>query len=146
MTRQEKERLVQAAREARSRCYAPYSHFAVGAAVQGESGNIYTGCNIECASFSATCCAERVAVYHAVMAGEKRLSAVAVAGGAQGDPVRGRTAPCGICRQVLNEFSVDMRVIVGQKGGAFDVVPLGELLPHSFGPQDLEQQGENQNG
>lgn len=139
MTRQEKERLVQAAREARSRCYAPYSHFAVGAAVQGESGNIYTGCNIECASFSATCCAERVAAYHAVMAGEKRLSAVAVAGGAQGDPVRGRTAPCGICRQVLSEFAAsDMTVLMAVSEDAYEEVSLGSLLPMSFGPQDLQ--------
>ena len=76
----------------------------------------------------------------AVSQGARRFTAIAIVG------EKGDSWPCGICRQVLNEFSVDMRVIVGQKGGAFDVVPLGELLPHSFGPQDLEQQGENQNG
>lgn len=139
MTQQEKERLVQAARETRRRCYAPYSHFAVGAAVQGESGNIYTGCNIECASFSATCCAERVAVYHAVAAGEKRLAAVAVAGGAQSEPVHGRTAPCGICRQVLSEFAApDMTVLMAVSEDAYEEVSLGSLLPMSFGPQDLK--------
>lgn len=140
MTQQEKERLVQAARQARSRSYAPYSHFAVGAAVQGESGTIYTGCNIECASFSATCCAERVAVYHAVAAGEKSLCAVAVAGGAQGQPVCGRTAPCGICRQVLSEFAEkDMPVLMAVSGEAYEEVTLESLLPLSFGPQDLRE-------
>lgn len=140
MTQQEKERLVQAARQARSRSYAPYSHFAVGAAVQGESGTIYTGCNIECASFSATCCAERVAVYHAVAAGEKSLRAVAVAGGAQGQPVCGRTAPCGICRQVLSEFAEkDMPVLMAVSEEAYEEVTLESLLPLSFGPQDLRE-------
>ncbi|HJB39338.1 MAG TPA: cytidine deaminase [Candidatus Ruthenibacterium avium] len=140
MTQQEKERLVQAARQARSRSYAPYSHFAVGAAVQGESGTIYTGCNIECASFSATCCAERVAVYHAVAAGEKSLCAVAVAGGAQGQPVCGRTAPCGICRQVLSEFAEkDMPVLMAVSEEAYEEVTLESLLPLSFGPQDLRE-------
>lgn len=140
MTQQEKERLVQAARQARSRSYAPYSHFAVGAAVQGESGTIYTGCNIECASFSATCCAERVAVYHAAAAGEKSLCAVAVAGGAQGQPVCGRTAPCGICRQVLSEFAQkDMPVLMAVSEEAYEEVTLESLLPLSFGPQDLRE-------
>ena len=140
MTQQEKERLVQAARQARSRSYAPYSHFAVGAAVQGESGTIYTGCNIECASFSATCCAERVAVYHAVAAGEKSMCAVAVAGGAQGQPVCGRTAPCGICRQVLSEFAEkDMPVLMTVSEEAYEEVTLESLLPLSFGPQDLRE-------
>ena len=140
MTQQEKERLVQAARQARSRSYAPYSHFAVGAAVQGESGTIYTGCNIECASFSATCCAERVAVYHAAAAGEKSLCAVAVAGGAQGQPVCGRTAPCGICRQVLSEFAEkDMPVLMTVSEEAYEEVTLESLLPLSFGPQDLRE-------
>ena len=140
MTQQEKERLVQAARQARSRSYAPYSHFAVGAAVQGESGTIYTGCNIECASFSATCCAERVAVYHAAAAGEKSLCAVAVAGGAQGQPVCGRTAPCGICRQVLSEFAEkDMPVLMAVSEEAYEEVTLESLLPLSFVPQDLRE-------
>lgn len=140
MTQQEKERLVQAARQARSRSYAPYSHFAVGAAVQGESGTIYTGCNIECASFSATCCAERVAVYHAAAAGEKSLCAVAVAGGAQGQPVCGRTAPCGICRQVLSEFAEkDIPVLMAVSEEAYEEVTLESLLPLSFGPQDLRE-------
>ncbi len=140
MTQQEKERLVQAARQARSRSYAPYSHFAVGAAVQGESGTIYTGCNIECASFSATCCAERVAVYHAVAAGEKGLCAVAVAGGAQGQPVCGRTAPCGICRQVLSEFAEkDTPVLMAVSEEAYEEVTLESLLPLSFGSQDLRE-------
>ena len=80
-----------------------------------------------------------VAVYHAVMAGEKRLSAVAVAGGAQGDPVRGRTAPCGICRQVLSEFAAsDMTVLMAVSEDAYEEVSLGSLLPMSFGPQDLQ--------
>lgn len=140
MTQEEKQRLVQAARDARSRSYAPYSHFAVGAAVQGASGKVYTGCNVECASFSATCCAERVAVYHAVMAGEKRLSAIAVAGGKKDEPVSGRTAPCGICRQVLSEFAEkEMPVLMAVSEDAHEEVTLESLLPMSFGPQDLQE-------
>ena len=134
------EHLFLQACEALENAYAPYSGYKVGACLLCEDGREFLGCNIENASYGATICAERAAVSVAVSQGARRFTAIAIVG------EKGDSWPCGICRQVLNEFSVDMRVIVGQKGGAFDVVPLGELLPHSFGPQDLEQQGENQNG
>ena len=134
------EHLFLQACEALENAYAPYSGYKVGACLRCEDGREFLGCNIENASYGATICAERAAVSVAVSQGARRFTAIAIVG------EKGDSWPCGICRQVLNEFSVDMRVIVGQKGGAFDVVPLGELLPNSFGPQDLEQQGENQNG
>ena len=134
------EHLFLRACEALENAYAPYSQYKVGACLLCEDGREFLGCNIENASYGATICAERAAVSAAVAQGARRFTAIAIAG------EKGDSWPCGICRQVLNEFSVEMRVIVGQKGGAFDVVPLSELLPHSFGPGDLEQQGESQNG
>ena len=134
------EHLFLRACEALENAYAPYSGYKVGACLLCEDGREFLGCNIENASYGATICAERAAVSAAVTQGAQCFTAIAIVG------EKGDSWPCGICRQVLNEFSMDMRVIVGQKGGAFDVVPLKELLPHSFGPQDLEQQGESQNG
>ena len=93
-------------------------------------GRTFQG-NIENASYGATICAERSAVSRAVMEGARSFTAIAVVGSSA------QAWPCGICRQVLNEFSDNMRVICGQYGQGFDVVPLAELLPHSFGPEHL---------
>jgi cytidine deaminase len=131
------QQLFDLACEAMHRAYAPYSNFQVGACVLSSDGRTFQGLNIENASYGATICAERAAIANALTAGATRFSAIAVAGsGAQ-------SWPCGICRQVLNEFSDDMRVIVGQCGRGFDVVKLSELLPHAFGPEHLkgEQHG-----
>ena len=111
--------------------YAPYSQFAVGACLLSTDGRTFTGCNIENASYGATICAERCAVSRAVAEGARRFSAIAVVGESA------LAWPCGICRQVLNEFSEDMRVICGQAGKGFEVVKLSELLPRSFGPNEL---------
>ena len=117
--------------EAMHRAYTPYSNFKVGACLLSSDGRTFQGCNIENASYGATICAERSAVSRAVMEGARSFTAIAVVGSSA------QAWPCGICRQVLNEFSDGMRVICGQYGQGFDVVPLAELLPHSFGPEHL---------
>jgi len=117
-------RLVRAARAARRRAYAPYSRFAVGAAVLAADGTIYAGCNVENASYGLTVCAERVAVQSAVAAGRRRLRAVAVAGPSG-------ITPCGACRQVMDEFGV-ATVILAATGAAPESVALRELLPRPF--------------
>ena len=122
--------LVKAASEARGRAYAPYSGLRVGAAVLA-GGAVYTGCNVENASYGLTICAERSAVFAAVAAGQRRIDAVAVAGDGERP-----TAPCGACRQVLHEFGPAMAVIMVARGTLL-VRPLAELLPLAFGPEDL---------
>ncbi len=121
--------LIEAATEAHARAYAPYSHFQVGAALLGESGRIYRGCNVENVSYGLTSCAERNAVFGAVLAGEASLRAVAVVTGAATP-----TAPCGACRQVLVEFARhgDMEVILATLDGARTLTTLSALLPLSF--------------
>lgn len=123
------EALITAATEAHGRAYAPYSHFHVGAALLGESGRIYRGCNVENVSYGLTSCAERNAAFGAVLEGERSFRAVAVVTGADTP-----TAPCGACRQVLVEFapSGDMEVLLATLGGARQVTTLGALLPLSF--------------
>ena len=119
--------------EALEHAYAPYSHFRVGACLLSEDGRAFTGCNVENASFGGTICAERTALVKAVSEGAVRFTAIAVVG------EHDDAWPCGICRQVLNEFSKDMRVICGAKAtGTFTPLTLRELLPHSFGPVDLK--------
>ena len=124
-----RERLLRRAREARERAYAPYSRFRVGAAVLAEDGRIFTGCNVENASFSLTCCAERVAVGKAISEGENRFRAIAVVGPEEASPC----FPCGSCRQVLWEFAPDLPVITpGGAGGEPIVRGLRDLLPAAF--------------
>lgn len=129
--------LMQLAEEARKRSYCPYSHFAVGAALLTKSGKVYTGCNIESASYTPTNCAERTAVFKAVSEGEREFVTIAVIGAPEGE--KGKfCAPCGVCRQVLREFcSLDFRILLGtpEEVKAFT---LEELLPASFAPSDLK--------
>ncbi|MBR2571247.1 MAG: cytidine deaminase [Clostridia bacterium] len=114
------------------KAYAPYSHYRVGACLLAEDGRAFDGCNIENASYGATICAERCAVSCALVQGAARFVAIAVVGESSD------AWPCGICRQVLNEFSSrEMRVICGTRGKGFTVKTLSELLPMSFGPEDL---------
>lgn len=124
--------LLIAAAEARSRAYAPYSKFAVGAAVEVDSGRIFTGVNVENASYGLTVCAERIAIFAAVAAGETNFRRLAVVA----DTVR-PTAPCGACRQVMREFNVPI-VTMGNVSGDRIERTLQELLPESFGPEDLK--------
>lgn len=125
------DRLVAEAREAASRAYAPYSKFAVGAALLGASGRIYTGCNVENASYGLTICAERVAVFHAVSQGERQFLAMGLS-------VPGAGSPCGACRQVLHEFAPDLKLFIGnERGETVGEVLVRDLLPGAFGPNDL---------
>ncbi len=124
--------LMAKAVEARKRAYAPYSGFSVGAALLCADGRMYEGCNIENASFSPTCCAERVAVFSAVADGARDFSAIAIVGGEADEP-RGGVTPCGVCRQVLAEFCrAEMPVLMYGGDGTVLEIPLGELLPMSF--------------
>ena len=123
--------LMQIAAEARKKAYAPYSGCFVGAALLAEDGRVFTGCNIENASYTPTNCAERTAFFKAVSEGVHRFSAIAVCGG-YGDTVEPICAPCGVCRQVMAEFcSPDFRVILGEPE-CVQVYRLDELLPLSF--------------
>ena len=126
--------LVEAAQEARRWAYAPYSHYAVGAALLTSSGKVYDGCNVENAAYPTCMCAERVAVYKAVSAGELSFTAIAVV------TANGGT-PCGACRQVLAEFGVDTVVIVADAAGKIVLEnSVAELLPGAFLPRDLPRE------
>lgn len=120
--------LVQRALEAKERAYAPYSGFRVGAALMTDTGNVYTGANIENISFGATNCAERTAVFKAVSEGERGIKLIAIASDKE-DFI----FPCGICRQVLAEFAKDrMKVLCSNKNGEYKVYSIEELLPNAF--------------
>lgn len=133
---EERETLIQRALVARQWAYAPYSEYAVGAALLAESGNTYTGANIENAAYPVSICAERVAVFAAVHQGERNFRAIAVA-------TENGGAPCGSCRQVLAEFGLETQVlIVDARGEVTKEMRLAELLPDAFTPADLQSQGE----
>ncbi len=133
MERVEREKMLDLAYEAMKQAYVPYSHFQVGACLKGANGTYYLGCNIENASYTPTNCAERTAVFKAVSEGERKFTAIAIV-------CSGKTpaAPCGVCRQVLREFcSDDMPVVFANADRVVIETTLGDLLPHSFGPEDL---------
>lgn len=127
------ERMMQAAREAASFSYSPYSGFRVGAAVADESGAIYAGTNVENASYGLTMCAERVATGLAVAQGVRRLIAVVLY-----TPTDTPTAPCGACRQVLREFGPDAFVLSLCDTARTSTWTVASLLPDSFGPESLK--------
>jgi cytidine deaminase len=124
--------LIIAAQAAKQKAYAPYSNFKVGAALLGKSGRIYTGCNVENASYGLSSCAERNAVFKALSEGEREFRAIAIVSGSS-EP----TAPCGACRQVLNEFAPDIAVIMPGKKRTVKTT-LRKLLPLAFGPKSLK--------
>ena len=126
--------LIDLARKARTRAYAPYSHYKVGAALLGKSGAVYTGCNVENASYSHTVCAERTAVLKAVSEGETEFEAIAVV-------TRNGGSPCGACRQVLSEFSPELIIYIADKDGAYRTMTMKKLLPDSFTPAHLAEAG-----
>lgn len=133
----EYEILIKEALKARENAYVPYSKFKVGAAVYTEDGKIFSGCNIENASFGATNCAERTAVFKAVSEGAKAITAVAIVG-----DISTYTYPCGICRQVLAEFAKDenMEVILAKNEREYIVKKLCDILPGAFTKKDLDKE------
>lgn len=125
-------KLLAAALAARENAYAPYSKFKVGAAVETADGHIFTGCNVENASYGLTCCAERNAVFAAIGSGARSFKDLCVVADTE-EPV----APCGACRQVLAEFPFE-KIILANCKGLTKVMTVAELLPYGFGPEALE--------
>lgn len=132
------EELIKKAHEAKTLAYAPYSKFKVGAAILTESGKVYTGCNIENASYGATNCAERTAIYKAVSEGETQIKAIAIV--SSGNDI---TYPCGICRQVIAEFMKDGDLIFENSKGEIQVISIKDIFPYSFTQEDLQTLGGN---
>ena len=139
MERMQAQQLIRAAFAARRFAYTPYSHFKVGAALLAQNGQVFTGCNIESASYSPTNCAERTALFKAVSEGVTAFSAIAIVGSREGEVNRIVTSPCGVCRQALFEFcGPDLTVIMARSEEDYLETTLGELLPYGFGPKNLE--------
>ena len=135
------EKLCELAREAMTHAYVPYSGYQVGAALLCADGTVYQGCNIENASYSPTVCAERTAFFKAVYDGHRDFAAIAVCGGKDG-VITGAFPPCGVCRQVMREFcSGDFEIVLARSQEDYEVHTLEELLPLSFGPENLKKQG-----
>ena len=132
------EKLIDTAIEQLKFSYTPYSNFKVGAALLTKSGKIYTGCNIENASYTPTNCAERTAFFKAVSEGVKEFQAICVVGGRDG-VLTGYAAPCGVCRQVMMEFCdpETFQIILAVSKDKYDIFALKELLPLGFGPANL---------
>lgn len=130
--------LMREALAAREFAYVPYSGFMVGAALLGKSGKVYRGCNVENAAYSPTNCAERTAFFKAVSEGEREFEAIAIVGGPKGSP--SVAYPCGVCRQVMMEFCNPdtFKVVVGSSEQDMQEYTLKQLLPHGFGPADLQ--------
>lgn len=135
--------LIRSAQEARKKAYTPYSGYAVGAAVLTRELRIYTGCNIENASYTPTICAERCAISKAVSEGSRKLKAVAIVGGPKEESVTQFAFPCGVCRQVMREFSDpdEFLVITAKNEQEYRIYSLSQLLPESFGPDNLIEGG-----
>lgn len=125
--------LIKKAEEAKQMAYVPYSHFQVGAALLTESGKVFTGCNIENASYGATNCAERTAIFKAISEGEKIFKAIAVVS-SSGD----FTYPCGICRQVIAEFMRDGEIILANDKGEYRTYKTKDILPFAFTEEDIK--------
>jgi len=128
------EDLISMAADARKNAYVPYSNFRVGAALIMDDGSVYTGCNVENASYGATNCAERTAIFKAVSEGHRKISAICIVGSKEGS----FAFPCGICRQVISEFSDEnTKVIVAQNAEKYIIRSVEELIPDAFTPKDL---------
>lgn len=135
--------LVEEALKARKFSYSPYSRFQVGAALLAKDGQIFTGCNIESASYTPSNCAERTAFFKAVSQGVREFEAIAVVGGPKEAKNLDYCTPCGVCRQVMMEFCdpKSFQVIVAKNPEEYQMFTLEEILPMGFGPKDLERQG-----
>ena len=132
--------LISHALAARERAYAPYSNFAVGAALLCEGGAVFTGCNIENSAYSPTNCAERTALFKAVSEGHRHFEAIAIVGGRFPGKVSELCPPCGVCRQVLLEFCDPARfeVVLARSPGDYECHLLSDLIPHSFSKYSLK--------
>lgn len=132
------EELIETALKAREFSYSPYSKFKVGAALLAQNGKVYTGCNIESASYTPTNCAERTAFFKAVSEGEREFEAIAIAGGYDGAPTE-YSYPCGVCRQVMMEFCnpKSFHIITAISKEKYIEMTLEEMLPCGFGPSNL---------
>ena len=132
-----KKQLIETAVKAREMAYAPYSHYKVGAALLAKSGKIYTGCNVENASFTPTNCAERTAFFKAISEGDRQFDMIAIVAGKDGEELSKNCTPCGVCRQVMTEFcDKDFKIILGTPDD-FKVLTLEEIMPHSFTSTEL---------
>jgi len=123
--------LIKLALKAKENAYVPYSKFRVGSALVTADGSVYTGCNIENASYSPTICAERTAISKAVSDGHREIKKIVIVGDSN------FTYPCGVCRQVIREFGKDAEIIIANDVDNYRKYKLEDLLPHSFGPEDL---------
>lgn len=128
--------LIEAALQARLRSVAPFSNFRVGAAVRTESGKLYTGCNVESASYGLTVCAERVAIWKALSEGERDFTSLAVV--ADTDSL---TPPCGTCRQIIWEFAKGAKIVFANLKGDTEIFEVVDLLPHAFDARFLKAGG-----
>ncbi|HEX6283988.1 MAG TPA: cytidine deaminase [Pyrinomonadaceae bacterium] len=126
--------LIEAAKHARSHSVAPFSNFLVGAAVKTESGKVYTGCNVESASYGLTVCAERVAIWKALSEGERQFTALAVVADTET-----LTPPCGTCRQIIWEFARGATIVFANLSGQSEVFHIAELLPRAFDARFLKK-------
>ena len=129
--------LIFAAKEARKKAYCPYSHFAVGAVLLTDDGRTFAGCNVENASYGATCCAERTALFSALAAGARSFASLAVVGGREGEEPDAICPPCGICRQALAEFCKPDFPIYLSDGVEVKTLRLSDLIPLAFSPEQL---------
>lgn len=133
-----REQLIELALSARNNAYVPYSHYTVGAAVMTAECKIYSGCNIENASYGATNCAERTAIFKAVSEGARKVIGIAVAGGMEGQAPVDYAYPCGICRQVIKEFAADeIKIYVAKSTEDYKEYTLEEILPFGFGGESI---------
>lgn len=140
MKDEQAKQLIRAAMEARSRAYAPYSHYKVGAALLTKECKLYTGCNIENAAYGPSNCAERTAIFKAVSEGEREFKAIAIVGGSEGEEEGQYAFPCGVCRQVMAEFvrPEEFYILIARTEQDYCVRTLAELLPDGFGPANLK--------
>jgi cytidine deaminase len=122
--------LIQLAQAARKNAYAPYSHYDVGAALLTASGQVFTGCNVENAVYPMALCAERTAIVKAISEGQREFVAITIA-------TRNGGSPCGACRQVMREFAPHLRILLADDAGHVRQFTLDQLLPDSFGPENL---------
>ena len=125
--------LIDAAREVRNLAFAPYSNFQVGSAVEADDGTVYTGCNVESATYGLTMCAERVAIWKGVSEGAKKFGRIAVIADTEE-----LTPPCGACRQVIWEFCGDVPVVLSNLNGKTETIQMSELLPRAFDSEFLK--------